>query len=84
MLILCAIFHFNLDEVEEKDWDDVFCYGVAQSWCLWWIGGISSIWASITWLFGVWASNCLPERFKLDWKYVELAQGFVIGAIVIM
>lgn len=78
------VFHFNLDEIEERDWDDVITYGLAQAWCLSWIGGINSISVAITWIVGVWLSNCVPDKYKLDWKYVEIIQGFTIGLVCIL
>jgi hypothetical protein len=85
MLILCLILHFNLDEIEENDMDDVFCYGMAQSWCMWWLAGPYSVLVGLTWITGVLLSNReLLYKFKLDWKYVELAQGFVLGGVCLL
>jgi hypothetical protein len=84
MVILSLILHFNLTEIETKEWDDVFCYGFAQAWCLSWLAGPYSIWVGLVWITGVLASNKFPERFKLDWKYVELIFGFTLGLVCLL
>jgi len=83
MVILSAILHFNLDEVEERDWDDVACYGMAQTACF---IAMSGVWAwvlGLWWLLGTYWSNNGENEYRLDWKYVEIVQGFLIGALFI-
>jgi len=84
MVVLSIVFHFNLDEIEEKDWDDVFCYGLAQAWCLAWVNPIVSGLVALSWLLVVLASNKLPERMKLPWAWCELIQGLVIGLVFVL
>lgn len=79
-LMLSVMLHYNLDEIEEKDWDDVSCYGLAQAWCFSYLGAISGILA-LWWILGVVLSNIKIFKNKLDWFYVELGQGALIGAL---
>lgn len=84
IIVLCIILHYNLDEIEEKDWDDVSCYGLAQAWCLYPMAGIWSGVVGLWWIVGVLWSNLANEKFKLKWHYVELIHGFLIGFFVFL
>ena len=81
MILMGIVLSFNLDEIEEKDWDDVFCYGLALSACLFLVSGIYSILVAFTWLVGVLLSN---KWNRVDWKYVEIARGASIALSVII
>ena len=82
MSILCLILHFNLNEIGERDWDDVACYGFAQAFCL----SFSGLWAILVgawWFIGTYCSNNdTPILKRLNWKYVELGQGAMIGLCI--
>ena len=84
LVMLSIILHFNLLEITQKQWDDVFCYGLAQSWCLYPFAGIKSGLVALSWLTVVLWSNQVPERYKLKWDYAEIAHGLVIGLVSVM
>lgn len=78
--IMALILCFNLDEIEEKDWDDVFCYGMALSACFYPFSGIYSYIVGLWWTGGVLLSNVqLGPYHKLDWKYVEVGMGIAMA-----
>jgi hypothetical protein len=95
-LLLCGILHFNLDEIEERDWDDVASYGFAQAFCFYKAGILASI-VGAWWMLGVYMSNhdlpFLKQRVpstergyqgvRLDWWWVEYLQGAVIGVATV-
>lgn len=65
------------------------CYGLAQAWCFYAYVGVYSLAVALWWVVGVFLSNIgIPkgirskEVFKLDWKYVELVHGAIIGIIL--
>lgn len=80
MAIFSLICHFKLDEIEERDWDDVFCYGLAQAWCFYFISGYASILIALSWTVGVICSNNF--KYRLPWHWVEFLHGLVIGFCV--
>jgi len=82
MLLFSLICHFNLDEIEERDWDDVCCYGLAQAFCFYYIAGFNSIAVASSWVFGTLWSNNGPK--KLPWHWVEFLHGLIIGLVVIL
>ena len=96
-LVFCLITHFNLKEIEQRRWDDIVCYGLAQAWCFYAVAGAWSALIALWWIVGVFLSNIgipykmipledfirpTPYVFRLDWKYVELGQGAVIGLLI--
>lgn len=87
-LVFCLITHFNLKEIEQRRWDDIVCYGLAQAWCFYAVAGAWSALIAMWWVVGVFLSNIgVPislrkQVWKLDWRYVELGQGAVIGLLI--
>jgi hypothetical protein len=77
-VVLCAVLCFNLDEIEERDYDDVFCYGLAQAWCF--AFSPFSLILALHWVGATWLSN---KFNRYDWAYVEVAQGALIGALLV-
>lgn len=91
--ILSLITHFNLKEIEERRWEDIVCYGLAQAWCFFAFAGLWSLLIALWWVVGVFLSNIGipikftkdgPEVHKLDWKYVELIHGGLIGLMLLI
>ena len=89
-LSLGLVLTFDLDEIEDRRWEEVFLHGFAISACLWTITGWWSwmVWA--WWVVGVYLSNLGLTHidnvsgtrrpfWKLDWKWVEIGRGFLIG-----
>ncbi len=88
MIVFSAITHFNLQEIEERRWEEVFCYGMSQAWCFL-FAGLASGFVGAWWIVGVYLSNIGialfkdRARFKIDWFWVELIQGCIIGLICV-
>lgn len=92
MCLYSLILHFNLDEIAARRWDDVACYGFAQAFCFVGAGqaaGLLGAW----WFCATYFSNnnfqINFKRFnfklpKLDWFYVELVQGLLVGLLAIV
>ena len=87
-LVFCLITHFNLKEIEQRRWDDIVCYGLAQAWCFYAVAGAWSALIALCWVVGVFLSNIgVPislrkQVWKLDWAYVEAIHGAVIGLLI--
>lgn len=87
-LVFCLITHFNLKEIEQRRWDDIVCYGLAQAWCFYAVAGAWSALIAMWWVVGVFLSNIgVPislrkQVWKLDWAYVEAIHGAVIGLLI--
>jgi hypothetical protein len=88
MIIFSIITHFNLQEIEDRRWEEIFLYGMGQAWCFLFAGlasGLIGAW----WITGVYLSNIgltlysSKKLFKLDWFWVEIVQGLVIGLICV-
>lgn len=80
VLLLSVILHFNLDEIEERDWDDVATYGFAQSFALHpagWLAAAPGVW----WIIGVLWSNIGIKGHRLGWHWVEFIHGLMIGTV---
>jgi len=81
-LLLGIIFTFNLDEIEERDWDDVLCYGLAISFCLTPLAGFISCLVGFWWLIGVLLSNIGINKWRLPWRWVEIGMGIAIALAI--
>lgn len=98
LLMLCAVLHFNLEEIKARRWEEIFCWSAVVSLSLQhlagWICWIPTAW----WVFGVYWSNIgfpmryeplwfvvdgpsqpVPPRHRLDWFWVEIGMGLLIG-----
>ncbi len=82
MIILSLITHFNLQEIEDRNWEEIALYGFGQAWCFSILSGFWSGLLAAFWILGVWISNESPWAGKFDWRYVELTQGAVMGGLV--
>lgn len=102
-IVLSVIISFNLDEIEDRNWEEIFLYGFGISFCLWTLGGLWALLPGAWWILGVYWSNFGLQTFwsarapghggpepiywwagKIDWKYVEIVRGFLIGLAVVM
>lgn len=82
MGILTVILSFNLNEIELRQFDDVFNYGMAIACCLYPIAGGLSLIVPAWWITSVILSNIGIKDLKLDWRYVEIGMGIAIGLAV--
>jgi hypothetical protein len=94
-LMLGYIFCLNLDEIEDRNWDEISVWSLCLFFAL---KPFSGFWATIpaTWWpigiylsnFGIklkfWAkeSNGIKTQFYLDWFWVELIRGACIGLAI--
>ena len=81
-VLLGAIFSLNLDEIEDRNWDEIFLYAISLGACLWTVAGWYSFIPGAWWLIGIYLSNFGIAGKKLDWKYVELIRGSLIGLVI--
>jgi hypothetical protein len=76
---LAFIFCFNLDEIEERNWEEIFLWTATFFFCLTptcgWYGLIPACW----WPLGIYLSNIGVKGRKLDWFFVELFRGLFIA-----
>jgi len=82
MVVLSMILHFNLGEIQARRWDDIACYGLAQAWCFAAAGPISGL-IGAWWILGCWLSNIGIFGRRLDWFFVEISQGIIIGLVTL-
>lgn len=80
-ITMAVVYTFNLDEIEEKDYESIFTHGCAVSLgvCLLgggWVVSIPIVWTVLTYASLRWN--------KFDWMYVELGRGFVTGLCCIL
>lgn len=81
--ILCvalgAILSFNLKEIAQRDWEEIFLHGFGIAACIWNLAGVYALAVPFWWLIGVYWSNIGINKHKLGWHWVELIRGLVIG-----
>lgn len=97
MVVFSIITHFNIQEIEDRRWDDVATYGFAQAWCFAGAGYASGL-IGAWWFAGTWLSNIgcrAPAKWRLrlgdftgdwrlDWFWVEVIQGCLIGLVSVL
>ena len=81
--ILCvalgAILSFNLKEIAERDWEEVFLHGFGIAAVLWPTAGRWALLVPAWWVLGVFWSNIGILGRKIGWHWVELIRGAMIG-----
>jgi len=93
-VLLAVIFTFNLDEIEEVNYEEIFLHGLGVSYCLFnvagWFGAVVAVW----WTVGTALSNFGIDnrytlalwdsfrRWRLDWKWVEIGRGACMGLAI--
>ena len=78
-IILSIIFHFNLDEIEGRDWEEIALWSFAFAVALLPVCGLWAILPAGWWPLGIYLSNIGIKGFKLPWQYVELLRGSLIA-----
>ena len=81
--ILSAVLSFNLDEIAQRDWEEIALHPLALglgTFLLggsWWWSGVVAGW----WLLGVYLSNVGVRGWKLGWHWVESGRGGLLGGM---
>ena len=77
-LLLCALFTFNLKEIEQRDWEEIFLWSFAFAVSMWQVSGLYGVIPAVWWIVGIYLSNYGIKGRKLPWQYVELMRGALI------
>ena len=78
-IMLAVLFSLNLDEIEQRNWEEIYLYSIALAFCTYIYGDWLCILPSSIWLLGIYLSNIGLNGWRLDWRYVEIARGAAIG-----
>lgn len=78
-IALGAILSFNLKEIPQRDWEEVFLHGFGIGAVLLPTAGLWALLVPIWWVFGVYWSNIGFLGNRIGWHWVELIRGFTIG-----
>ncbi len=82
-IVMGAILSFNLKEIGQRDWEEVFLHGFGLAAALWPIAGKVALIIPVWWLVGIYLSNIGIGRKRLGWHWVELIRGALIGVCLI-
>lgn len=77
--ILSFIFCFNLDEIEDRDWEEIFLWSLCLFFTLYQTCGYWALMPSAWWILGIYLSNYGLWGRRLDWFWVELLRGALLG-----
>ena len=81
---LSAILSLDLDEIENRNWDEIFLHGFGIAAVLWPLAGLWALLVPAWWLFGVYLSNIGLNGRKLGWHWVETIRGLLIGLVIVL
>lgn len=78
-VLLAVIFSFNLDEIEERRWEEMFLWSAVFFYALLPFCGLWGLIPAVWWLLGIILSNYGIAGRKLPWHYVEALRGAFIA-----
>lgn len=75
-ILMGSVYSFNLDEIEDRDYESIFTHGCGVALGVSLLGGAWVILIPVIWTL---LTACSLRWNRLDWKYVEITRGFVTG-----